>query len=56
MVITMIEGKSYNAKYTRKRVLHLSVDGKPACGARGGPHPLTSNRDESNCKRCVRKA
>jgi hypothetical protein len=55
MLISMIEGKHFNAKYARKRVLHLSVDSKPACGAKGGPHPLTSNKDESNCKRCVKK-
>jgi hypothetical protein len=54
MLISMIEGKSYNAKYARKRVLHVSVDGKPACNTRGGPHPLTTNRNESNCKRCLK--
>lgn len=54
MLITMIEGKSYSTKYARKRVLHFSVDGKPACKARGGPHPLTTNQNDSNCKRCLR--
>jgi hypothetical protein len=27
---------------------------KPACGIRGGPHPLTDNPNESNCKRCIK--
>lgn len=55
MVIGMIEGSPYKAKYAPRRVLHLSVDSKPACGARGGPHPLTENKHEVNCKRCVLK-
>jgi hypothetical protein len=54
MLIGMIEGKGYHAKYARKRVLHFSVGGKPACRAKGGPHPLTTNRNESNCKRCLK--
>lgn len=53
MLISMIEGKGYNAKYVKRRVLHLSVNGKPACSAKGGPHPLTENENEANCKRCV---
>lgn len=56
MLISMIEHQSYNAKYKPRRVLHLSIDGKPVCGAKGGPHPLTVNRDEANCKRCVMKS
>lgn len=53
MVIGMIEGAGYKAKYVPRRVLHLSVDGRPACGIKGGPHPLTENKNEANCKRCV---
>ena len=53
MLISMIEGEGYNAKYKPRRVLHLSADGKPVCGVKGGPHPLTTNRNEANCKRCV---
>lgn len=56
MLIAMIEGKGYRAKYVARRVLHLSISGQPACGARGGPHPLTENKNEANCKRCVTKA
>ena len=56
MLITMIEGRGYKAKYKTRRVLHLSVDGKPLCSVKGGPHPLTTNRDETNCKRCLAKA
>lgn len=56
MLITMIEGKGYNAKYKPRRVMHLSVNGKPACGVKGGPHPLTTDRNEANCKRCVIKS
>lgn len=55
MIISMIEGAGYKAKYATRRVLHVSVGGKPACSARGGPHPLTTNPNESNCKRCLRK-
>lgn len=55
MLITMIEGHGYKAKYQKRRVLHLSANGEPACGAKGGPHPLTENKAESNCKRCVSK-
>jgi hypothetical protein len=56
MLIGLIEGRSYKAKYARRRrVLHFSVDDHPVCGARGGPHPMTTNRDESNCKRCLAK-
>ena len=54
MLISMIEGEGYQAKYAPKRVLHFSVEGKPACNAGGGPHPLTTSRDESNCKRCLK--
>lgn len=53
MLISMIEGAPYKAKYTPHRVLHFSIDGKPACSARGGPHPMTANSNESNCKRCI---
>jgi hypothetical protein len=56
MLITMIEGENYNAKYKPRRVLHLSVNDKPLCGVKGGPHPLTTNRNEANCKRCVTKS
>lgn len=56
MLISMIEGRGYNAKYKPRRVLHLSADGKPICGVKGGPHPLTENKNEANCKRCVSKA
>lgn len=53
MLVSMIEGSGYKAKYARRRVLHLSVDGYPACGVKGGPHPMTQNKNEVNCKRCV---
>lgn len=43
MLIGMIEGGSYKAKYARHRVMHVSIDNKPACSARGGPHPMTMN-------------
>jgi len=54
MLVSMIEDAPYRAKYARHRVLHISVDNKPACHARGGPHPLTTIRDDSNCKRCLK--
>lgn len=56
MVISMIEGASYKAKYARRRVLHPSVEGSPACGVKGGPHPMTKNKNEVNCKRCLARA
>lgn len=55
MLITMIEGRGYNSKFMPQRVLHVASDGKPLCGAKGGPHPITANCDESNCKRCLRR-
>lgn len=55
LLISMIEGAPYNAKYAPRRVLHLSVNGKPACGVKGGPHPTTERAAESNCKRCIIK-
>ena len=54
MLVTMIEGQGYKARYAKSRVLHLSIDGTPACRAKGGPHPLTENKNEVNCKRCVK--
>lgn len=56
MLISIIEGSPYKAKYAPRRVLHLSIDGHPACGVRGGPHPMTEKKNEVNCKRCVVKA
>lgn len=56
MMIGMIEGSPYKAKYAPRRVLHLSVNGSPACGVKGGPHPMTENKNEVNCKRCLAKA
>lgn len=56
MLISMIEGAPFKAKYAKHRALHFSIDGKPACGAKGGPHPLTHNKNETNCKRCLRRA
>jgi hypothetical protein len=53
MLIGMIEGSLYKAKYARHRVMHFSVNNKPACSARGGPHPMTTNPSESNCKKCL---
>jgi hypothetical protein len=53
--ITMIEGRGYKARYKPQRVLHLSRHGSPYCGIRGGPHPLTANVNETNCKRCIAK-
>jgi hypothetical protein len=54
MLVSMIEGTPYRAKYARQRVMHISIDNKPACHARGGPHPLTTNPSDSNCKRCLK--
>jgi hypothetical protein len=56
LLITLIEGAPYKAKYAHRRVLHIESSGNPLCGARGGPHPLTINAAESNCKRCLAKA
>ena len=55
MLISLIEGSRYKAKYRTKRVMHFSVNDEAACGARGGPHPMTENKNEVNCKRCVTK-
>jgi hypothetical protein len=55
MLITMIEGRGYNSRYKPRRVLHLSVNSSPACGIKGGPHPVTANNNEVNCKRCITK-
>lgn len=55
MLIGMIEGRHYKVKFVPQRVLHIASDGKPLCGAKGGPHPLTTNRDESSCKRCMKR-
>lgn len=54
MLITMIEGRGYNSKFKPQRVLHLSRHGSPYCGIKGGPHPMTDNANESNCKRCLK--
>jgi hypothetical protein len=56
MLIGMIEGSHYKAKYAPRRVLHIAVAGGTACRARGGPHPMTNNPSESNCKRCLARA
>lgn len=56
MMISMIEDAPYKAEYARRRVLHLSSGASPACGVKGGPHPMTENKNEANCKRCVAKA
>jgi hypothetical protein len=53
MLISLIERAPYKAKYAHRRVLHIAVDGKPACAAKGGPHPMTTDPHESNCKRCL---
>lgn len=55
MLISLIEDQGYKAKFHPHRVLHISLDGKPACGIQGGPHPLTTNTNESNCKRCLQR-
>jgi hypothetical protein len=55
MLISLIEGAPFKAKYVKHRALHIAVDGQPACGAKGGSHPLTTNPNESNCKRCLTK-
>jgi hypothetical protein len=55
MLISLIEGAPFKAKYVKSRALHIAIDGQPACGAKGGPHPLTTNPNESNCKRCLTK-
>lgn len=55
MVIGMIEGEHYRAKYAPRRVLHLAFNGRTACNAAGGPHPTTANKTEVNCKRCLAK-
>lgn len=49
-VLTAIEGHEYKPKH---RVLHFNNGGGPVCHARGGPHPVTDNRNETNCKKCV---
>ena len=54
MLIGMIEGRPYKIKYVTRRVMHLRVEGRPACGIKGGPHPMTANPNESNCKRCLK--
>ena len=55
MLVTMIEGRGYRSKFKpQQRVLHLSRHGSPFCGIKGGPHPLTANADEANCKRCLK--
>lgn len=38
----------------RNRVLHYDNGSGPVCHARGGPHPVTDQRNETNCKKCVR--
>jgi hypothetical protein len=55
MLISLIEGAPFKAKYVKSRALHIAIDGQPACSAKGGPHPLTTNPNESNCKRCLAK-
>lgn len=53
MMIGVVSGE-YGWK-PQKRVLHFDNGTGPVCNARGGPHPVTVNRNETNCKRCVRK-
>lgn len=54
-LVSLIEGAPFKTKFIPRRVLHVAVDGKPLCGAKGGPHPLTNNQNESNCKRCLKR-
>jgi hypothetical protein len=54
MLIAMIEGRGYNSKFKPQRVMHLSRHGSPYCGIKGGPHPLTEDVNQSNCKRCLK--
>lgn len=52
MMIGVVSGEfGYRPK---KRVLHFKIESGTACHARGGPHPVTDNRNETNCKKCVR--
>lgn len=54
MLISVIEGEPFNAKYIRHRVLHFNDGTGVACHASGGPHPVTDDRNATNCKRCLR--
>lgn len=40
--------------FPTNRKLHFGLV-NPLCATRGGPHPLTENIDEVNCKRCLRR-
>lgn len=50
-VLAAIEGHKYRPGH---RVLHYDEGGGPVCHVRGGPHPVTDSRNETNCKKCVR--
>jgi hypothetical protein len=53
-VVRLIEREKYHPK---SRVLHFdSGSNLPLCAARGGPHPLSKNINEVNCKKCLRKS
>lgn len=52
-ILASVEGNSnYRPPH---RVLHYDAGSGPVCHARGGPHPVTDQRNETNCKKCVRK-
>lgn len=53
MMIGVVSGE-YGYK-PQRRVLHFNAGNGPVCHARGGPHPMTQNRNETNCKRCLSK-
>lgn len=53
MMIGLVSGE--HGYKPQRRVLHFDNGSGPVCHARGGPHPVTVNRNETNCKRCVRK-
>lgn len=54
LAIGVISGQEFGWKPT-KRVLHFDSGSGPICNVRGGPHPVTVDRNETNCKKCVRK-
>lgn len=50
-ILAAIEGHKYRPS---QRVLHYDDGNGPLCHVRGGPHPVTDRRDDTNCKKCVR--
>jgi hypothetical protein len=50
-ILTSVDGHDHKPPH---RVLHYDNGSGPVCHPRGGPHPVTVNRNETNCKKCVR--